>query len=75
MLFRSYTVYTFVEINIPVLDKFLSQLGGIFSVTGETSLIYTAETPGIAFDKLISNNKCHGKSSVTTDTVPDTVIP
>lgn len=40
-----YTVYTFVDINIPVLNKFIPQLGGLFSVTGETALIYTKETP------------------------------
>lgn len=39
-----YTVYTFTDINIPVLNKFLPALGGIFTVSGETSLIYTAET-------------------------------
>lgn len=56
-----YTVYTFVEINIPILDKFLSQLGGIFSVTGETSLIYTGDTPGLSFKDLIDNSQCIGK--------------
>lgn len=40
-----YTVYTFVDIHIPILEKFLPYAGGIFSVTGETSLIYTKETP------------------------------
>lgn len=39
-----YTVYTFVDINIPVLNRFLPQAGGLFAVSGETSLIYTAET-------------------------------
>jgi len=39
-----YTVYTFVDINIPVLNNFLPNLGGLFAVSGETSLIYTAET-------------------------------
>lgn len=39
-----YTVYTFVDINIPVLNNLLPALGGLFVVSGETSLIYTAET-------------------------------
>ena len=39
-----YTVYTFVDINIPVIKNFFNQLGGLFAVTGETSLIYTKET-------------------------------
>ena len=42
-----YTIYTFVNINIPVLNKLLPFTAGIFAVTGETSLIYTGETPTI----------------------------
>lgn len=42
-----YTIYTFVDINIPVLNNLLPFTAGIFSVTGETSLIYTGETPTI----------------------------
>ena len=41
-----YTVYTHVDFNIPVLNRFLPELTtGLFTVTGETSLIYTKETP------------------------------
>lgn len=40
-----YTVYTFVDINIPVLNRFIPQTAGLFKVMGETSLIYTKETP------------------------------
>lgn len=39
-----YTVTTFVDINIPIINKFFDQLGGLFAVTGETSLIYTTES-------------------------------
>ena len=39
-----YKVVTFVDINIPVINRFFDQIGGIFAVTGETSLIYTKET-------------------------------
>ena len=42
-----YTIYTFVDMNIPVLNKMLPFTAGLFSVTGETSLIYTKETPFI----------------------------
>ena len=45
-----YTVYTFVDINVPVLNKLLPFTAGIFTVTGETSLIYTGETPTIMGD-------------------------
>lgn len=45
-----YTVYTFVDIHIPILERFLPYAGGIFSVTGETSLIYTKETPTLDSD-------------------------
>jgi len=50
-----YTVYSFVDINIPVLNRFIPQTAGLFAVTGETSLIYTKETPYIG-DKL--NDGC-----------------
>ena len=40
-----YTVYTFVDINIPVINNLLPVTAGLFTVTGETSLIYTKETP------------------------------
>lgn len=39
-----YTVYTFVDINIPLINRIYDTIGGIFAVTGETSLIYTKET-------------------------------
>jgi len=39
-----YTITTFVDINIPVINKFFDRLGGLFAVSGETSLIYTKET-------------------------------
>lgn len=39
-----YTVTTFVDINIPIINKFFDRLGGLFAVSGETSLIYTKET-------------------------------
>ena len=39
-----YSITTFVDINIPVINKFFDRLGGLFSVNGETSLIYTKET-------------------------------
>lgn len=42
-----YTIYSFVDINIPVINKFIPQTAGLFAVTGETSLIYTKETPYI----------------------------
>lgn len=54
-----YTVYTFVDINIPIIDKLLPFAGGLFSVTGETSLIYTKETPN-DFQSLVTNNRCYG---------------
>ncbi len=40
-----YTIYTFVDINIPVINNLLPFTAGLFTVTGETSLIYTRETP------------------------------
>lgn len=40
-----YTVYTFVDINIPVINNLLPATAGLFTVTGETSLIYTKQTP------------------------------
>lgn len=39
-----YSVTTFVDINIPIINKFFDRLGGLFAVNGETSLIYTKET-------------------------------
>ncbi len=39
-----YKITTFVDINIPILNRFFDQLGGLFAVSGETSLIYTAKT-------------------------------
>lgn len=52
-----YTIYTFVDINIPVLNRFIPQTAGLFSVTGETSLIYTKETPYIGEDLRINGCK------------------
>ena len=54
-----YTIYTFVDIHIPILERFLPAAGGLFSVTGETSLIYTKATPS-DFTALINNNNCIG---------------
>lgn len=39
-----YTIYSFVDINIPVVNRFFDSIGHLFAVTGETSLIYTKET-------------------------------
>lgn len=39
-----YTVYSFVDINIPIVNRFFDSMGHLFAVTGETSLIYTKET-------------------------------
>lgn len=39
-----YTVTTFVDINIPILNRFFDRLGGLFAINGETSLIYTKES-------------------------------
>lgn len=56
-----YTIYTFVDINIPVLNKLLPMTAGIFAVSGETSLIYTGETPTIMGDgSNVGYNFCGG---------------
>lgn len=46
-----YTITTFVDINIPIINRFFDRLGGLFSVSGETSLIYTKETAFINSEK------------------------
>ena len=46
-----YTVTTFVDINIPIINRFFDKLGGLFAVSGETSLIYTKETAFTDSDK------------------------
>lgn len=51
-----YTIYSFVDINIPVLNRFIPQTAGLFAVTGETSLIYTNETPYIG--DVLRDNGC-----------------
>lgn len=52
-----YTIYTFVDINIPVLNRFIPQTAGLFKVMGETSLIYTKETPYIGEDLRVNGCK------------------
>lgn len=39
-----YEVETFVQINFPVLDKFLPVLSNVFAVHGETKTIYSSGT-------------------------------
>ena len=39
-----YTIYSFVDINIPIVNRFFDKIGHLFVVSGETSLIYTKET-------------------------------
>ena len=58
-----YTITTFVDINIPILNRFFDQLGGLFAVSGETSLIYTKETAFTNSDKsagLLGIGNCVG---------------
>ena len=56
-----YTVYTFVDVNIPVLNNLLPNIGGIFAVSGETSLIYTGETAFTGGDSTSNGFSCTSK--------------
>lgn len=70
-----YTIYTFVDINIPVLNRFLPSLGGIFSVTGETSLIYTGSTAFTDGDSTSSGFSCTAPPAANTDTIATMAPP
>lgn len=55
-----YSVTTFVDINIPIINKFFDRLGGLFAVNGETSLIYTKETAFTGERGSLQNGNCTG---------------
>lgn len=51
-----YSIVTFVEMDIPVLDRFLvTPAGSLFAVKGETSIIYSSGT----YTELNSMAICH----------------
>ena len=69
-----YTIYTFVDVRIPVLDRFLPELGNLFSVTGETALIYSKATPD-DFEALVKDGRCVGGPSDETKEHTGTAVP
>lgn len=64
-----YSITTFVDINIPLLNRFFDRLGGLFAVNGETSLIYTKESAFIGGDSstFTDDYKCTGSFTKEID--------